>query len=207
MLLSPRTVSAACVYASIYALGVLFTYRLASFFLMLFSPRDVSAACIYALTYILGVLFTYRLASLFLMLLSPRTVSAACVYESIYALGVLFTYRLASLFLMLFSPRGVSAACIYASIYVFGVLSTYRFTAAQESLNLRKHPRRDGCTGKPQAPLPDNPITIRFYVYGFPACFACKCRSAYRVTGSALWQGEGRHSTAFRGRIDTRIQI
>jgi hypothetical protein len=50
MLLSPRTVGAACVYASIYALGVLFTDRLASLFLMLFSPRGVSAACIYALT-------------------------------------------------------------------------------------------------------------------------------------------------------------
>jgi hypothetical protein len=36
MLLSPRTVSAACIYAFIYILGVLFTYRLAS-------PRSVSA--------------------------------------------------------------------------------------------------------------------------------------------------------------------
>jgi hypothetical protein len=141
------------------------------------------------------------------MLLSPRTVSAACIYASIYAVGVLFTYRLARSFHMLFSPRGVSVACIYASIYVFGGLSTNRLTAAQETLNLRKHPRRDGCTGKPQAPLPNNDTIIRFYVYGFPACFACKCRSAYRVTGSALWQGEGRHSTAFRGRTDTRIQV
>jgi hypothetical protein len=82
---------------------------------------------------------------------------------------------------MWFSPRSVCAACIYASIYVFGVLSTNRLTAAQESLNLRKHPRRDGCTGEPQASLPSNAIIIRFYVYGFPACFACKCRSAYRV--------------------------
>jgi hypothetical protein len=63
MLLSPRTVSAACVYASIYALGVLFTYRLASFFLMLFSPRSVRAACVYTSIYALGVLFTDRLAS------------------------------------------------------------------------------------------------------------------------------------------------
>jgi hypothetical protein len=63
MLFSPRSVSAACVYASIYALGVLFTYRLASLFLMLLSPRTVSAACVYASIYALGVLFTYRLAS------------------------------------------------------------------------------------------------------------------------------------------------
>jgi hypothetical protein len=174
---------------------------------MLFSPRGVSAACIYALIHLLGVLSAYLLASVFQMLSSPRSASAACIYASIYALGVLFTYRLASLFQMLFSPCGVSAACIYASIYVFGVLSTYRLTAAPESLNLRKHPRRDGCTGKPQAPLPNNAIIIRFYVYGFPACFACKCRSAYRVTGAALWQAEGRHSTAFRGHTDTRIQI
>jgi hypothetical protein len=106
------------------------------------------------------------------MLFSPRGVSAGCIYASIHVLGILSTYCLASLFLMLFSPRGVSAACIYASIYVFGVLSIYRLTAAKESLNLRKHPRRDGCTGKPQAHLPTNAILIRFYVYGFPACFA-----------------------------------
>jgi xanthosine utilization system XapX-like protein len=174
---------------------------------MLFSPRGVSAGCIYAFIHVLGVLSAYRLASLFLMLSSPRCVSAACIYALIYILGVLFTYRLASLLQMLFSPRRVCAACIYASIHVLGVLSTYRLTAAQESLNLRKHPCRDGCTGKPQAPLPNNAIIIRVSVYGFPACFACKCRSAYRVTGSALWQGEGSHSTAFCGRTDTRIQI
>jgi hypothetical protein len=34
-------------YASIYALGVLVTFRLASLFKKLFSPRSVSAACIY----------------------------------------------------------------------------------------------------------------------------------------------------------------
>jgi hypothetical protein len=153
---------------------------------MLFSPHGVSAACVYASIYALGVLFTYRLASLLQMLFSPRGVSAACIYALIYILGVLSAYLLASVFQRLFSPCSVSAACIYASIYALGVLSTNRLTAAQESLNLRKHPRRDGCTEKPQAALPNNSIIFRFYVYGFPACFACKCRSAYRVTSSAL---------------------
>jgi hypothetical protein len=132
MLLSPRAVSAGCIYASIHVLGVLSASPLASLFLMLFSPRGVSAACIYALIHILCVLSAYLLASVFQMLFSPRIVSAACIYASIYALGVLFTYRFASLFQMLFSPCGVSAACIYASIYVFGVLSTYRLTAARK---------------------------------------------------------------------------
>jgi hypothetical protein len=62
MLFSPRTVSAACVYASIYALGVLFTYRLASFFQMLFSPRNLSAGCIFASIYALGVLFANKIS-------------------------------------------------------------------------------------------------------------------------------------------------
>jgi hypothetical protein len=62
MLLSPRGVSAACIYALTYILDVLFTYRLASLFLMLLSPRTVSAACVYASIYALGVLFTDRLA-------------------------------------------------------------------------------------------------------------------------------------------------
>jgi hypothetical protein len=201
MLFSPRGVSAACMYALFYILGVLFTYRLASLFLMLFSPRGVSAACMYALFYILGVLFTYRLARLFLMLFSPRGVSAGCIYASIHVLGVLSAYLLARVFQMLFSPCTVSA-CIYASIYALGVMFTYglaiyvfdvlssnRLTAAQESLNLRKHPRRDGCTGKPQAYLPNNAIIVRFYAYGFPACFACKGRSAYQVSGFIAGRG------------------
>jgi hypothetical protein len=65
MLFSPRTVSAACIYALIYILGVLSAYLLASVFQMLLSPCSISAACIYASIYALGVLFTYRLASLF----------------------------------------------------------------------------------------------------------------------------------------------
>jgi hypothetical protein len=80
MLCSPRSVSAACIYAWIHILGVLFTYRLASLLLMLISPRAVSAACVYASIYALGVLFTYRLASLFQVLFSPRGVSAECIY-------------------------------------------------------------------------------------------------------------------------------
>jgi hypothetical protein len=58
MLFSPRGVSAACIYALTYILGVLFTYRWASLFLMLLSPRTVSAACVYASINALGVMFT-----------------------------------------------------------------------------------------------------------------------------------------------------
>jgi hypothetical protein len=54
LLFSPCSVSAACIYAFIYILGVLFTCRLASLFLLLFSPRTVSAACIYASSYAYG---------------------------------------------------------------------------------------------------------------------------------------------------------
>jgi hypothetical protein len=108
---------------------------------------------------------SYGLASLSLMLFVPHTVSGACIYSFIYILRILITYRLASLFLLLFIPRTVSAACIYASIYVFGVLFAYRLTATQESLNLRKHPRRDGCTGKPQAPPPNNAISFVYIMY------------------------------------------
>jgi hypothetical protein len=53
VLFSPRDVSAACIYALFYILGVLFTYRLASLFLMLLNPRTVSAACVYASIYAL----------------------------------------------------------------------------------------------------------------------------------------------------------
>jgi hypothetical protein len=63
MLFSPRDVSAACIYALFYILGVLSAYRFASLFLMLFSSRGVSAGCIYTSIYALGVLFTHRLAS------------------------------------------------------------------------------------------------------------------------------------------------
>jgi hypothetical protein len=65
ILFGPRSVNAVCIYASIYALGVLFTYRLASLFQMLFSLHSVHAECIYASIYALGVLFTYRLASFY----------------------------------------------------------------------------------------------------------------------------------------------
>jgi hypothetical protein len=61
-LCSPRTASPACVYASIYALGVLFSYRLASLLQMLFSPRGVSAVCIYALIHILDPTLSSRKA-------------------------------------------------------------------------------------------------------------------------------------------------
>jgi hypothetical protein len=63
MLFSPRTVSAACIDASIHVLGVLFASPFASLFLMFFSPRSVSAACIYASIYVFGVLFTYQLTA------------------------------------------------------------------------------------------------------------------------------------------------
>jgi hypothetical protein len=42
MLFSPRSVNTVCVYAYIYALGVLFAYRLASLFQMFVSPHQLS---------------------------------------------------------------------------------------------------------------------------------------------------------------------
>jgi hypothetical protein len=68
MLFCPRSVSGACVYASIHVLGVLSAYRLASLFLVLFSPRSVSGACVYASIHVPGVLSAYQLATLFQML-------------------------------------------------------------------------------------------------------------------------------------------
>jgi hypothetical protein len=52
-------------YASIFALGVLLTYRLASLFQTLLSPRSVSPARMYASINVFGVSSAYRVASLF----------------------------------------------------------------------------------------------------------------------------------------------
>jgi hypothetical protein len=68
---------------------------------------------------------------------------------------------------MLFSLSSVSAACMYASIYILGVLFTYRLTAAQESLNLRKHPRRDGCTGSLKPLLQTTLFSFVYLYIGF----------------------------------------
>jgi hypothetical protein len=58
LLFSPCTISAAFICASIYALGLLLTYWLASLFQVFFRPRSVIAVCIYASIHVLGVLFT-----------------------------------------------------------------------------------------------------------------------------------------------------
>jgi hypothetical protein len=130
MLFSLRSVSAACIYASIYEFGVLLTYWMASLFQMLLSLGGISAACIHASIYVFGVLLTYRLASLFQMWLSLgsyrhtqhlKAFSANTLYLS-KTLSV--TARQA-----MFSLGRISAACIYASINVFGRLFTYRLAS------------------------------------------------------------------------------
>jgi hypothetical protein len=77
----------------------------------------------------------------------------------------------------------------------------------------RKQPSRSASGRlhrKAQPPFANSVLIISLYrcvCNRVPACFACKCRFAHRVTSSVFQHGERRHSTAFRGRTATCMQM